>query len=299
MKNVQFVGRVMNKTTVLYHQDADGFGSAFAIWLKLKDTANYIGVQYSQPVPEIPEGTEQLLIVDFSYSREICEDLNSKYSVTIFDHHRTAEKELEGLAYANFDMTQSGCAMVWKAYHDAPLPELLMYVQDRDLWKFELPSSKEVNLYIATLEHDFYIWDRVCFLDGFMPMARQSGEAIQKFQDGQIKRALKDVREMLVIYEDKYYQVPVVNCSSNVSEVGNILCKEFPDAPFSATYCDRKDVRSWSLRSVGDFDVSTIAKMFGGGGHKNAAGFSTDLGWPQTAPDEFLKEFFKRQDGEK
>jgi nanoRNase/pAp phosphatase (c-di-AMP/oligoRNAs hydrolase) len=29
-----------------------------------------------------------------------------------------------------------------------------------------------------------------------------------------------------------------------------------------------------SLRSKGDFDVSAIAKRFGGGGHKNAAGFN-------------------------
>jgi nanoRNase/pAp phosphatase (c-di-AMP/oligoRNAs hydrolase) len=38
-----------------------------------------------------------------------------------------------------------------------------------------------------------------------------------------------------------------------------------------------------SLRSNGDYDVSAIAKVFGGGGHKNAAGFevplSTLIGW--------------------
>lgn len=32
-----------------------------------------------------------------------------------------------------------------------------------------------------------------------------------------------------------------------------------------------------SLRSNGDYDVSAIAKVFGGGGHRNAAGFSTDI----------------------
>lgn len=32
-----------------------------------------------------------------------------------------------------------------------------------------------------------------------------------------------------------------------------------------------------SLRSNGDYDVSAIAKAFGGGGHRNAAGFSTDI----------------------
>jgi hypothetical protein len=32
-----------------------------------------------------------------------------------------------------------------------------------------------------------------------------------------------------------------------------------------------------SLRSNGDYDVSAIAKAFGGGGHKNAAGFEVDI----------------------
>jgi len=73
------------------------------------------------------------------------------------------------------------------------------------------------------------------------------------------------------------YQVPVVNLSDNISEVGNALCKRFPEYPFSVSYCDRSDgQRSWSLRSIGDFDVSDIAKKFGGGGHRNAAGFTTD-----------------------
>jgi nanoRNase/pAp phosphatase (c-di-AMP/oligoRNAs hydrolase) len=31
------------------------------------------------------------------------------------------------------------------------------------------------------------------------------------------------------------------------------------------------------LRSNGDYDVSAIAKAFGGGGHKNAAGFEVQV----------------------
>jgi nanoRNase/pAp phosphatase (c-di-AMP/oligoRNAs hydrolase) len=32
-----------------------------------------------------------------------------------------------------------------------------------------------------------------------------------------------------------------------------------------------------SLYSIGDFDVATIAASFGGGGHRNAAGFTVAL----------------------
>jgi nanoRNase/pAp phosphatase (c-di-AMP/oligoRNAs hydrolase) len=32
---------------------------------------------------------------------------------------------------------------------------------------------------------------------------------------------------------------------------------------------------AYSLRSIGDFDVSELAKRYGGGGHKNSAGFTS------------------------
>ncbi len=44
--------------------------------------------------------------------------------------------------------------------------------------------------------------------------------------------------------------------------------------PFAAVYVETSTDIIWSLRSRGDFDVSEIAKKFGGGGHKNAAGFT-------------------------
>lgn len=287
----------MKKTTVLYHADADGFGAAFAVWLEFRDRAHYISVQYSQPVPEIPEGTEHLIIVDFSYKREICEELAAKYRVLIIDHHKTAEAELAELDYALFDAGKSGCGLAWEYFHGtADVPEILKYIQDRDLWKFDMPYSKEVNLFIATLEWDFDLWYRWAFSYTFTDQAIQAGTAIEAYQDGLIKGAMRGTRILRLSIEGTTYEVPVLNCSSVVSEVGNELCREYPDAPFSATYCDRKDVRSWSLRSIGDFDVSTVARAFGGGGHKNAAGFATDIGWPQITPDEFLQSFEEASD---
>lgn len=282
-----------NEVTVLYHEDADGFASAYVVWTIYKDSANYIGVQYGRPVPEIPEGTKLLLVVDFSYSREICEDLAAKYDLRVYDHHKTAEKELDGLEYALFNKGLSGCGLVWKAlYPIKEMPKLLQYVQDRDLWKFELPASDIVNMYIATLPWDFNLWHSQAYFDGFVRNAAMAGSAIKAFRDGQIEGTLRDVRIMRMHFsDDTFYEIPVVNCSTNISEVGNRLCAEYQESPFSASYCDRRDVRSWSLRSVGEFDVSEVAKKFGGGGHKNAAGFTTDIGWPSHTGDEFITYF--------
>jgi oligoribonuclease NrnB/cAMP/cGMP phosphodiesterase (DHH superfamily) len=265
----------MAKIAVLYHADADGFGAAYACWKAFDSDEQivYLPVQYGQPVPELPETVEELFIVDFSYSREICEELAAKYKVTILDHHKTAEAALAGLPYAIYDMNRSGAVMAWEHFfngdYETDLPVILQYVQDRDLWRFQLPHSEEVNLFIATLDNDFAVWDKFNLRE-----AIASGIAIKAFRDMQIKRAVKNAW----LTDFMGHVVPMVNLAENVSEVGNKLCEAYPEALFSVTYCDRADgKRSYSLRSIGDTDVSTIAKMLGGGGHKNAAGFSVAL----------------------
>lgn len=279
------------KTTVLYHKDNDGFGAAYAAWTKLGDEATYIPVQYNEPVPEIPEGTTQLVIVDFSYDRATCEALAEKYAVVVLDHHKTAQEALEGLDYAIFDMTRSGCRLAWEYFwpEDTEIPSILQYVEDYDLWKFELPDSKEVNLYLSSLPWDFETWQSIVETP-FADVVR-AGRAIKAFRDNQIKSAMKNVRRMWFEVDGNRYVVPVVNAAENISDLGNELCKAYPDMPFSVSYCDRLGRRSWSLRSIGDFDVSAIAKALGGGGHRNAAGFSTEHFWPQGQTEEFLKAF--------
>lgn len=273
--------------TVLHHNDTDGFGAAYAIWTVRPD-AVCIPVQYNQSVPEIPAQTTDLMVVDFSYDRQTLEALAAKYKLMVLDHHKTAQQDLEGLHYAHFDMTKAGCRLAWEHtwFNIKPLPDILRYVEDRDLWKFELPFSEEVNLYIASLPWDFDVWDNFD-----LDTAVLAGKAIKSFRDNQIQSALKNVRRMQLTVNGCRYEVPVVNASANISELGNEMCKAYPEAPFSVSYCDRQDVRSWSLRSIGEFDVSAVAKEFGGGGHRNAAGFPTELGWPMTYSEAFLKGF--------
>jgi nanoRNase/pAp phosphatase (c-di-AMP/oligoRNAs hydrolase) len=61
------------------------------------------------------------------------------------------------------------------------------------------------------------------------------------------------------------------------SELGNQLCLDYPEAEFSICYADHGDKRKFSLRSVGDFDVSAVAGIFGGGGHRNASGMAVSV----------------------
>lgn len=269
----------MAKIAVLYHQDNDGFGAAYACWEALRGNHEllFIPVQYGQepPYEKLYEfAPKQLVIVDFSYKRPVMEALIAEFiEVICIDHHLTAQAELEGLPGCIFDMSRAGCVLTWA--HLLPhenVPAILWYVQDRDLWKFEMPKSKEVNAYISTLEWDFEVWAKFD-----LDAALTAGDAILKFQAGQIKGRLRDVRIENIDEPGTLnsYTVPFVNASENISELGDAMCHAYPDAPFSVSYCDRADgQRSYSLRSRFGFDVSEVAKAFGGGGHKAAAGFT-------------------------
>ena len=73
--------------------------------------------------------------------------------------------------------------------------------------------------------------------------------------------------------------VIVVNAPGQLtSELADYLIEmehyQGDQAYFIAAYKDMADRRLWSLRSLGDFDVGAVAKARGGGGHKNAAGFT-------------------------
>lgn len=311
------------KIAVLYHADTDGFGSAYAIWKALNATCEllFLKVQYGQVPPAealFDFNPDKMYIVDFSYPADMLKTLQELYTkdLTVFDHHKTSLPELQKWVGASTDCrefinegggsyfhdeTLAGCTLVWQMFHldpewmpeafefqpSLPAPDILLYVADRDLWKFELEHSKEINAYIATLDEDFDVWDEF-----YTPEAYDCGRALLRFQQKQIKGRVKDVRMVafgtdtlsgafkfyhldLIARLLDYHEVPIVNASENISELGEELCRLYPDSPFSISYCDRADgKRSYSLRSRNGFDVSVVAKAFNGGGHSGAAGFT-------------------------
>jgi oligoribonuclease NrnB/cAMP/cGMP phosphodiesterase (DHH superfamily) len=70
-------------------------------------------------------------------------------------------------------------------------------------------------------------------------------------------------------------KIPLINCSNYdiVSDLCHQMLEEYPDYPIVASWLRGKSSISYSLRSQPDFDCSEIAKLYGGGGHKNSAGF--------------------------
>ena len=102
-------------TYVLYHDDADGYASAMAAYMVYEDRATYISVQYGQAFPiDNLTNTDNVFILDFSYKKEILEEVHSKVALlVVLDHHETAMQDLDHLDYAVFDMSKSGAMLSW------------------------------------------------------------------------------------------------------------------------------------------------------------------------------------------
>lgn len=288
---------------IIYHDHcADGFGAAWACWMRWGDACQYIAASYQQPPPDV--AGKHVLIVDFSYKRDVLAEMGRvAKSVIILDHHKTAladlsEWQIEDVAgdfwagddpmksirynddyigqpiAALFDMQKSGAVLAWEFCHEEPVPMLLRLIQDRDLWRFTMPETKPFGLWLRSEPFDFERWEllsqelgdaRDC--DRIMIEAR----AMQKFFDAKVEEIASFAARRALCE----FNPIVVNCPPMfASEVGHALLDKHPDAPFAATYYDMPGGRMWSLRSRDDReDVSAVAAIFGGGGHRNAAGF--------------------------
>jgi oligoribonuclease NrnB/cAMP/cGMP phosphodiesterase (DHH superfamily) len=270
---------------VIYHHNCiDGFTAAWCAWKVYGDSATYIPAQYNEPAPDVTG--DDVLIVDFSYARSTLLAMReSAKSLRVLDHHKTAEEDLRGLDFCLFDMNRSGAGIAWDELHGSKRPKLVNYVEDRDLWRWKLPESKSVNAWIGSWDFAFKDWSVVAEdLDLDPSGVRSAGDAILRKDHRYVQSMCREAR----LIEFAGHVVPVVNAPYvNTSELVGALAE---NQAFAVGWFQRHDGKyQYSLRSRGDFDVAKLAESFGGGGHRNAAGFTVaervhEAALPSTAP---------------
>lgn len=251
---------------VLYHAECmDGFGAAWAIWKRFPD-AKFIPVKHGFPPPE-GLAQQHVVMVDFSYQRDVIEQLAKETaSLCVLDHHVTAQKALEGLPYAYFDMDRSGAVLAWEWAHREPAPWLLKYVQDKDLWQWKLVDSREISAALASYPFEFSVWDAFQF-----DTLKVEGSGILRYENSLLDKIVKEA----VLVSFVGHTVPVVHSAILTSQIGERLSKDYP---FCVIWHQKDRRRYFSLRSAqGGISVAQIAADFGGGGHTHAAGFSIPL----------------------
>lgn len=277
------------KPFVIYHGNcADGFSAAWCFWKKYgPDGADYFPGVYQKPPPDVTG--RDVYLVDFSYKRPVVEEMLRKArSVTLIDHHKTALDDLRGLKSDmvatnnngmgdNFgwfcDLDRSGATLAWDyLFPGEPRPLLLGHVEDRDLWKFRLPGTREIQANVFSYGYTFEQWDRLMSADqAELLQMTVAGAAIER-------KHWKDIRELLPVLRRQMviggYLVPVVGLPyTMVSDAAHEMLGT--GEPFAACYWDTPTGRTFGLRSNEDgVDVSAVAALYGGGGHVRAAGFS-------------------------
>lgn len=259
----------MTPDLILYHGDCpDGFCAAFIAKTQYPK-AELIPCTYGVPPPDVTG--KDVLVVDFSWPRLQTLEISSKAnSIRIFDHHKTAEKELEGLAFATFDMNRSGATLTWDLlFPGKERPWFVLYVEDRDLWRWALPNSKEISGYLMALPQTMEAWSILWDLD--QAAAADYGTAIRLHIDHYIEKIVAQRR--VGHFHD--HPTLIVNAAyPNISDVCDALLTMQKGDGIALGWFERGDGRTqFSLRSRGELDVSAIARDHGGGGHKNAAGF--------------------------
>ena len=275
-----------NPVTIIYHGNCpDGFAAAVAAQLfykqqdnykKFKENITFYKGKHGNPPPDCQD--QDVFILDFSYKRDemkqLCEQANT---VTIIDHHISAFKDLEGLEKEHdnldlqFDMEQSGAVLSWKYFHETPVPKLFQHIQDNDLWQFKLDNTRTIIMAIMSYPMKMKLWANWLDDDKALETLHSEGLILER----QINRQIKHYKQTARMGKIAGYHVPVVNAPAHI---GSELLHQLSDGhPFAAAYEDKPERRAWQLRSGGEhaIDVSEIAQRFGGGGHKNASGFST------------------------
>lgn len=301
--------------TVVYHKNCtDGTAAA---WVADRFLREYCAAKNSEYClvaadydshPVAPVG-HTIILLDFSYDLETTRNLMKLNKVIVVDHHASALKKLQPIIDENLavnrdwtdgyfeDITSevpnwrvstgnSGAVLAWQYFYgNAPVPELLRYVEDRDLWRKKLDHTEAVSWSLKTIEniHDFEMLYRRSVSDGMSSIIRD-GDSIYRFVGSQVRQIANNSQTAYIDLVDNQalsekaqafvLEVPIVNANYVLS---SDICEHLMDitrSPVAISYFVQADGSiKCSIRSDGCELARPIAEMFGGGGHPDAAGF--------------------------
>ena len=265
------------KVLILYHGGCnDGFGGAWAAWKKFGSKAEYIPM-YRNETPKIPTGKE-IYFIDYMFPLEVIKKYIAKNKrVTAIDHHVSMEEAVKLTQSPSFSLDNSGSVLAWKYFHPGKkIPLLLRYIEDRDIWKFKMPKSREI------LSGTNFSNEKTYTFKGFEALVKNFEKTSfrnQCIEDGKIVRSVWDeINKKIATYAEEVmfegFKCLAV-CAPHMfsSQVGNDLVGGNKKIGIAIIWYAEGGMIKVSLRSRGKFDVSKLAEKHGGGGHKHAAGF--------------------------
>lgn len=274
-----------SKVKCFYHSaDLDGHCSGALVLSKYPD-AEMIGINYGDEFPwdDIHEGDE-VFMVDFSLEDpKDMEKLAKKCDLIWIDHHETAidknkDLDVDGLQ----EVGKAGCELTAE-YLGLPVSEGIKLLgrydvwddKDKDYWEEEiLPFHYGMGRFDTRPEESMELWQEL-FEDkaDFISKTIESGKLILEYET--VQNAAY-VRAYGFDADFQGYKAIV----SNRGMTGSGLFDSLWDPEkydLMVTFC--KSEKGWKVSlytTKDDVDCGELAKKNGGGGHKQAAGYTTE-----------------------
>jgi oligoribonuclease NrnB/cAMP/cGMP phosphodiesterase (DHH superfamily) len=274
------------KKVCVYHAGCpDGLGAAWAIRAGWGDDVDFIPRGHDDAIVlERFEGN-RVLFVDIAPPPDAYLPLSQSASqLVVLDHHVSAQERFysqDGLAERleadgheiHFDLAHSGAMLAWRwMFNDEAPPPMLAYVEDQDLWNWALPDTHEINATICSAPRTFEAWDALAARP-VDDLARE-GAPIVRSNRIEVERAMQSAHAISV----GDLQIEAVNSRFQRAEIGHELASRAAFGPACGAVYRMTGTRvDISIYSIGELNVSEVAGQFGGGGHRNAAGFSVPL----------------------
>lgn len=274
------------KRNLIYHAGCpDGFGAAWAAWRRWGDDARYIPRSHDDVFHPKRFDGETVVFADISLRNDaLCELADVAAQVVILDHHLSARDQYvsdpsvanlmaEAGHVAHFDLNHSGAVLAWNYFHpDEPAPSLLQYVEDQDLWNWKLPRSDRVNAAIGSYDRSFATWSELA--EKPVDALADEGDPIVRANEIEVQRVLHFAHPVRIGNE----RIEAVNALHQRASIGHELAKRQRfGKSWGIVYRVSGERVDCSIYSIGDLDVSAFAATRGGGGHRNASGFSVSL----------------------
>ncbi|WP_069103220.1 DHH family phosphoesterase [Acidovorax sp. RAC01] len=265
---------------ILYHGRGcpDGFGAALAAWLFYGDTAQYLGLDHGDiaSIDDLPDVRGRAVyILDFSFANEIMAALDERAAkLVMLDHHKSAAEKLTGFAcrcgVVHFDMNKSGARLAWEFFQPhTPVPPLLQYVEDRDIWKWEFAESAG---FLSALDMEPQTFERWREIAGFTPAQMEQFMARGAAMDEKYRKLANDIAEGAQPLVFNGIAGLMVNAPGMFhSLVGDILSAK--TGTFALMWSAGAKGVKVGLRAQRNFDCIALAESMGGGGHAQACGF--------------------------
>ncbi|MFQ5578292.1 MAG: DHH family phosphoesterase, partial [Anaerolineae bacterium] len=264
----------------LHHNDADGLCAAAIVRRRYGDAVELREIDYGLPIPwDKIEAAEAVIMVDFSLPRPDMLKLRRAKGQNFvwIDHHLSALNDMAGEADISGlrRLDAAACVLAWEYYFpEYDIPPSVRFIGDRDIWRFAYLQTQafcEGLFYADTAAANDALWQ---------PLLNGDEALIQTFIDrGEIllEARLKGIARHVQTcgFETTFagHKTLAVNLPGS-GDVGHYICGLGFDIAYvySDAWQDGQVITNVSLYSE-TVDVSQIAKTYGGGGHKGAAGF--------------------------